>query len=314
MNVPLITYTHIPSDEETADVLLNMFTRRIFCVEIENYSLEEKKRLLELYEFLKLKSFQIPTTYKYFDLFKQYQGQNFDLEKTFVEVIKELCFKCEKLPVLLNDKIKEILNKGFIYVHGRDNRYRPLIFIKPSKYKELTDYSNEECKDSIVFFIEFLIHKCLIPGVVESWNIILDVEGISVMDIAKLKEVFGIIKGIYRCRLYKLYLVNLNAFFTIIWNIAKNFMGSTLDAKAVKVDSKEGTYPLLFDRINKGQVEKKYGGESENLTEGFFPPKFKNGHFYASNDGKASEICLNNEIDFIKENGEIYYEVTEDYD
>ena len=76
----------------------------------------------------------------------------------------------------------------------------------------------------------------------------------------QLKDIFSAFKGIYRCRLFKIYLLNMNFIFNFFWNMVKLIMGSTLEARASNVDMNDREYDLLFRNINRSQVEQKYGG------------------------------------------------------
>ena len=49
------------------------------------------------------------------------------------------------LTISPNSKIVEILNKGFIYIYGRDNRFRPLIICQAKIFeKHEKEYQIEE--------------------------------------------------------------------------------------------------------------------------------------------------------------------------
>jgi hypothetical protein len=134
----------------------------------------------------------------------------------------------------------------------------------------------------------------------------------------QLKEIFSAFKGIYRCRLYKLYLLNMNFVFSIVWNVIKMIMGPTLEAKACKVDTNDGEYDLLFQLINRNQVEKKYGGTAEDLKPGeYYPPKFISDKYFCkekleNENGEKNELDKN--IDSFKDNDSkmIFYEARTD--
>ena len=114
-----------------------------------------------------------------------------------------------------------------------------------------------------------------------------------------LKDIFSAFKGIYRCRLYKLYFLNMNFVFNLVWNIVKMIMGPTLEAKACNVDANDGSYDKLFQCINRSQVEKKYGGTAENLKTGeYYPLTFASDNYFC-NDNK-DENKEKEEIDLDK--------------
>ena len=221
----------------------------------------------------------------------------------------------------MHGNYKEIFNTGCIYIHGRDNAYRPLIIFNPGMLNSLNQ-PIEIWKSFGIFLMEFLVNKCLVPSRVENWNIIVDFSTLSMANIPyPLKDIFSIFKGIYRCRLYKVYLLNMNFVFSMVWNVVKMIMGSNLEAKACKVDSNDGQYDLLFQIINRSQVEKKYGGTAEDLKPGeYYPPKFVSDNYFCGDyiakedDEKEKESSNDSNIDFFKDNDSnmVFYEARSD--
>ena len=302
--IPYLATIYEPREDEKINELLNKQTRRIFYIPLEEYTLDEKQKLIELYEYCKKQNYKISKNNKggkfyYPNIFRQLQGSDFDIEKSFVEIRKEIIFKNEKLPIELNDDFINIFNSGCIYIHGRDNAYRPLIIFNPGMFNSLQQ-SKETWSKFGIYLLEFLVNKCLVPSRVENWNIIVDFGSLNMTDIPyTLKDIFSSFKGIYRCRLYKLYLLNMNFIFNFVWNIVKMIMGPTLEAKACNVDANDGSYDKLFQCINRSQVEKKYGGTAENLKPGeYYPLTFASDNYFC-NDNK-DENKEKEEIDLDK--------------
>ena len=304
--IPYFATIYQPRDDELLNELLNKQTRRIFYIPIEEYTEMEKKKLIEYYEYCKSKNYKIQNVnkggkYYYPNIFRQLQGADFNIENAFEEIRKEILFKNEKLPIELNNDFINIFNSGFIYLHGRDNAYRPLIIFNPGLFNSLK-LPIETWKKFGIYLMEFLVNKCLVPSKVENWNIIVDLGSLSMTDIPySLKEIFSAFKGIYRCRLYKLYLLNMNFVFNLVWNIVKMIMGPTLEAKACNVSTNDGKYDLLFQCINRSQVEKKYGGTAENLKPGeYYPFKFVSDNYFCetnSNENKEEYSNIDKFID-----------------
>ena len=318
--IPYYATIHKPKEEEIMDELLGKETRRIFEFPLEEYTDREKQKLIEFYEYCLAQKYIIPRSNKsgkfsYPNIFRQLQGADFDIEKGFGEIVKEINFKNKKLPIEMEDVFIKIMNSGFIYVHGRDKCYRPLIVFNPAIFTSI-DCSLENWEKFGVFFMEFLINKFLLPSKVENWNIIVDLGDLKMTNIPyQLKDIFSAFKGIYRCRLYKLYLLNMNFVFNIVWNIVKLIMGPTLEAKACNVDTNDGEYDLLFQNINRNQVEKKYGGTAEDLKPGeYYPPKFVSEQYFCgkknNEDNEENESLNENYMDFYKDlnSNMIFYE------
>ena len=307
--IPLIAYKFSPEENDLVDELLGKPVRRIFLIDEDKYSDLEKEKLTEMKEYLKSINYVLPESYTNQDMLRQLQGNDYDIKVTFDNIKKEVEWKAENLPIQLTDSITKILNTGFIYAHGRDNRYRPILVLNPGKYdKNLFPFQTWQLAS--VYFIEFLLNNYLIPGKIENWNIIVDCQELSITNIPwDLKNVFSGIKGVYRCRLFKLFLLNLSPIFVFAWNIAKTLIGPTVEAKATKVNNDEGKYNNLFKNINRNQIEKKYGGEAENLEPGnYFPETFYYPNYYSQNDRNDNKFMCNTEIDYFVENEEIFYE------
>ena len=324
--IPYYAKIYRPKDNELINELLGQPTRRIFEIPLEKYTEKEKEKLIEFYEYCIKQKYFLPKENKsgkfsYANIVRQLQGSDFDIEKAFNDIVKEIEFKNEKLPIEICDDFIKIINSGFLYVHGRDKYYRPLIVLNPGVFTSI-DCSLETWDKFGIFLLEFLVNKCLIPSRVENWNIIVDFASLSMANMPyPLKDIFSIFKGIYRCRLYKVYLLNMNFLFSMVWNVVKMIMGSNLEAKACKVDSNDGQYDLLFQIINRSQVEKKYGGTAEDLKPGeYYPPKFVSdnyfcGDYVAKDDDENGKESLNdNNIDSFKDNDSnmVFYKARSD--
>lgn len=321
--IPYYATIYEPKGKEIVGELLGKHARRIFYLPLEEYTDYEKEKLIEYFEYCISKKYTIPTKnksgrYYYPNIFRQLQGSDFDIEKGFSEIVKEIIFKNERLPIEINDDFKNIMNTGFLYVHGRDKFYRPLIVFNPGLFSSI-NCSKENWDKFGIFFLEFMVNKCLLQSKVENWNIMVDLGDLSMANIPyQLKDFFSAFKGIYRCRLFKLYLINMNFVFSIVWNIVKLIMGPTLEAKACKVDSNDGQYDLLFQNINRSQVEKKYGGTAEDLKPGeYFPPRFISDNYFCEEiqeDNEEKGKTIDESVDYFKDTDSnmIFYEARSD--
>lgn len=311
--VPKIAMKFLPEDIDLVDKLLGKPVRRIFLTDEDKYSELEKNKITEMRQYMKTKNFEPPKEYTVQDMLRQLQGNDYDIKVSFDNIKHEIEWKKQNLPIQLNDDITAILNTGFIYAHGKDNRYRPLLFLNPAKYNK-EKYPLETWTKAASFFIEFLLNKYLVPGKVENWNIIVDCKDLSAKAIPwDLKTVFSGIKGVYRCRLYKLYLLNLSSIFLFAWKMAKALIGPTVEAKATMINADNGEYNDLFKTINRNQVEKKFGGFAPTLTDGeYFPEKFNYPYYYSKTDKENGNYICRSSFDYIVDNDEIFYETYSD--
>jgi len=172
--------------------------------------------------------------------------------------------------IKMNDKIIEIINCGFLYGHGRDHRYRPVLVINAKVYKKFKDtYSTEEWVIAVMYFIEYCISRLTIPGQVENWNIICDVDEVSVIFLpGDLKKIIEILQCNYRARLYVLFLLNMSFGVRMVWNMIKGMLDPNTEKKIKMIGSDKTP---MFELINKNQIEKKFGGSAENVEKHYFP-------------------------------------------
>ncbi len=99
--IPYLATIYEPREDEKINELLNKQTRRIFYIPLEEYKDDEKEKLIEFYEYCKSQNYKIAKTnkggkYYYPNIFRQLQGSDFDKEKSFEEIRKEIIFKNEK--------------------------------------------------------------------------------------------------------------------------------------------------------------------------------------------------------------------------
>ena len=314
--IPYLAEIYEPKEDEKINELLDKLTRRIFYLPLEEYLPEEKQKLIEYYEYCLKQKYKIQNIvsgdkFYYPNIFRQLQGSDFNIEKSFDEIRKEIIFKNEKLPVETSQEFIDIINSGCVYIHGRDNVYRPLIVFKPALFNSL-NYPVEIWQKFGIFLMEFLVNKTLVRSRVENWNIIVDFSDLSMTNIPYvLKDIFSAFKGIYRCRLYKLFLLNMNFVFSMVWNIVKMIMGPTLEAKACNVDTNDGTYDKLFQFINRSQVEKKYGGTADDLKPGeYYPLKFESDNYFCENNKDGEKKIIDDTIDnyYDEDSKMVFYE------
>jgi len=211
-------------------------------------------------------------------------SNDFKFLNTLCEINSLSKWKKENLPIKiisnlnsnkkykLNDNIDFILSTGFMYIHGFDKQFRPNIIIKPEIY--FTNNSNKkfkfEFKDwlgSALFILEFCINFLFIPGQVENWNLIIDLNNVSVYSLPnELTEILQVIQKNYKYRLHKIYILNLNFMTNMLWKMVKSIIIKDYMNKKFKVISCENNFGELFNDISRTQIEIKYGGYAENKT------------------------------------------------
>jgi len=283
MKPPKEAYLFIPDDFQIIEVNMDKpqkSLRRIFQGKFE-YNLYETSKLSELMletekrnskETKNSKNFLEISQLKKCEILRLLQATCFDVDKSINLILAHIAWKNEKLPnYVIKEKAKEILEKGFIYVHGRDCQYRPILVVNAQVYMKIKDnYKFEDWENFIIFFMQYLINNLLIPGQMENWTLIIDVRNVSLYSLpSDFKKLMGILSSNYRCRLFVNYIFGMSAVLNIFWKIIQLFLDETAKKKIKFI--RDGNKDDIFTYINRSQIEKKYGGNSEDKTREFFP-------------------------------------------
>lgn len=307
---PAHSYFYFPQDIEIIE--LNKTNpkkqlRRIFQGGVK-YNDFELENLSKFKEELKKRDLSLPSYWEECNTYRFLQASGYDHSKTILLILEHLEWRKINFPVILTDKIKQILNSGFIYIHGRDNRFRPLIVFDPNIFSlNKKKFVTEDWILSLVFFFEYVTKNCFIPGQIENWNIICDVSKVSVLFLpSELKIILNTLQCNYRCRLYVAIVMNVSFLMKSIWNMIKMMLDESTERKVKLLNNIDDVNKELFKFINKSQLEKRFGGEAENLERKFFPPFFPSNEYFTENDDLA-EILVNEEkyVEIIRNNDKL---------
>ena len=163
---------------------------------------------------------------------------------------------------------------------------------------------------------QFIINNMFIPGQFETWNMIVNLKGVSIISLPDpLKKLIPALSNYFLCRLNKNYLIGLNFFTRILYKIAVNFIDPVTATKIIVIESKKD--PALFKNIRKDNIEEQFGGTAPNMPvdseNGFFPPRMPSPNFIKDEENK-NDILISEE-DYIQKykNGEIPVEVVSPY-
>jgi hypothetical protein len=296
---PKDAYFYFPKEKEIIEFDVKNPTktlRRIFEGGVE-YNQYEKLKLRELSkEIEKINSkkkgkFSLPDGWKECNNLRFLQATQYNVTKTVEMLVNHIEWRKINLPVKVNDKSKEILNLGFIYIHGRDSRFRPVMNIVAHVYEKYKKkYSFNDWEKAVIYFMEYSIHNLLIPGQVENWDIICDLKDISITSIPEeLKKILALLQNNYRCRLYVMYIINIGGWVSFGWTVIKKFLDASTERKIQLL--KPTNQQDMFRFINPRQIEKKFGGLADDVKEYFFPPIFPNQNFLLASE-KKEEILI----------------------
>lgn len=127
----------------------------------------------------------------------------------------------------------------------------------------------------------------MLPGQVEAWNFIIDLNNTSLSDIpaSLLKSILKSLQNNFTSRLHRMYILNAPKSFSIIWTIAKLVLDDCTTFKISIIGG--GHIPEgLFKETNKKQVEKRFGGEAQNNDNNFWPPYFPSEEYFLEEEKK----------------------------
>ncbi|KAL7067841.1 CRAL/TRIO domain-containing protein [Cryptosporidium serpentis] len=196
----------------------------------------------------------------------------FHLQKALDMMTANLNFRIEELPIYETD-VKDDLQIGAIYWHGRDYKCRPMLIVRIDKM-DLLEGDINRLQKLLCFCLEFFLRYLQVAGRVENWNVIIDLSGKGFTDlpIQALKSVISLVNTRYRMRLYRMFIVNCPIFL----NLLSSALLSTLPGtSARKVRFVDGAYSdELLEMISPYQLEQRYGGKCPDVTENFYPFKF----------------------------------------
>jgi len=269
-------YFYIPDEKEEFELDSNniILGRKIFEIK-KGFSINEYKALQSLksqiteYNENNLKSpLYIPDNIPESEILRILQASKFDNNIAITNIISYLDFKKSYFPMKLSEKAIEILSTtGFLYCHGRDRAFRPILICRAESYlANIKRFSYDDWLNAIVYFSEYVINYMMIPGQVETWNTIADLNNVSIINLpSDFHKFVKFLQTNYRSRLHFSFVFGMNRFLDFLWRIIKNFLHSNVEKKIVFIN--ESNKNIIFNTILEEQLEMKYGGKAPNLFE-----------------------------------------------
>lgn len=210
------------------------------------------------------------------DTLRFLQATSYNLDKSIHYIRNQIEWRRTFFPFTITDKTIQILNTGFMYIHGRDNHYRPIFIVQAKKYFEICNiYSYDELYLAIIYFMEYIINNLLIVGQIENWIIISDISDVSLLFMPKdLKRLIDALSSCYRCRLFRNYIIGMNAGLRFIAKLVMKLLDQATVNK-IRFLEPQNMKQELTTFINEENLEKKYGGKAKDLVPGLnhiFPP------------------------------------------
>ena len=276
------------------------------------YTEQEKKWLADFKQLISSHpEIHLPDFFEDYLLLAFIYSTGCDLKESYKRVVDYIKFSSSTFPIVIkpNSKFIEILNRGFVYVHGRDSRFRPILVCQCKIFqKYYKNYDIEEILKAVYFLCQFIINNMLIPGQIENWIFILNLTGVSLLSLPEpIKKMIPALSNYFLARLYKNYIMGLNFMTRILYKIACNFLDDVTVAKLNVLDSMKD--PKLFEIIRKDNIEEQFGGTAPNLPvdpeNGFFPPRMPSQYFIKENENPSNILISEDEYINRYKNGQI---------
>ena len=92
--------------------------------------------------------------------------------------------------------MRDLINTGFLYIHGRDRNFRPCVVIQPRIMAERRPKPGiENIRGSVTYMLTYVLDHMMLPGQVENWNLLVDVAkvGLTVLPIGQLKTLLQMV-------------------------------------------------------------------------------------------------------------------------
>ena len=310
---PKDAYLYFPKGEEI--IIINQKNpessyRKIYYnvpySEMEKNYINKLKEIINQHPEIKLPDF--------FDdefLLRFLYADDCELNKVFKRLKKYIEWSNKTFPIVMQPKSRtvEILNKGFVYVYGRDCKFRPILIFRLEelvKYQKV--YSVEEVLEAGILLGQFVINHMLLPGHVERWNLLVNLRKTTLLSLPEhIKKLLPIMNEGFISRLHKTYVIGMNFFFRLLYKIVCAFLHESTVKKIKILDGKKDQ--SMFEEIRKDNVETNMGGTAPNARigeeNGVFPPRMPTEKFLL--DSQRREDILISEEEYIKKykNGEI---------
>ncbi|CAD8181876.1 unnamed protein product [Paramecium pentaurelia] len=282
-------YLLFPKQEDICYVVDKIKVRKIFEGQVE-FDQQEMEILKQFEAYLISKRFMPKWTEP--QLLRMLYATKFKFEKTYAAIQAYIQWRNQAFPLKENQETTKFLSSGSIYLHGRDNRFRPIIMVNAIK---LAAQKNIDITlDSMTIFLEYVLANYMLPGQIENWVVVMDLGGLGITSLPRqqLQRVLDYLQNNYRSRMHKCYVINCPSTITFSWNIVKGFLE---EITVRKISFEKSSIPTgLFDHCHKSQVEQKYGGVSYNIESNFWPPNEISQQYFLPTDN-ITDILISKE-------------------
>lgn len=254
---------------------------RLIFPPYEGYTDFENEKYEEFEEYIEENGIEFPSWITKRHKLRAIQGEDYKVDVAARRLGEVLEWKTKTFPMVLTDNQKTLLDAGLFYTHGRDKSLRPIVIFDPKVILEY-DIGLEESLPACQFVSNYIIEHMFYIGKVENFTNILDLGKLSFNALPKA-WIIAFIKSFSSttyARSRKMFLLNAGTAVSMMWAIVKMFVHHTTKKKMIF--SSKSTEAELQQSCHPSQLQKKYGGEAEDITV-FWPP-------YSASDEYAVDI------------------------
>ena len=236
---------------------------------------EEKTHWLAFLKYCKDNSLDVPTQYLTYEckILRYLQATKWVYPKAHDGVIAHATWTAETKPYIIpNQRVLDLLQMGFLYLHKRDKRGRCVVVMNVNVIKNFKPEDVPNMNLAVNFMLTYGIEKCAVPGLCETWVMVIDLDGVglSQMPLRTLKTMLGAAQTNFRGRAYKIYILNAGYLIRGSFGIIKKMLD---EFTAQKINVCGGDYKKqLLTQINADCLEVRFGGSVPDKKTNFFPP------------------------------------------
>ena len=162
--------------------------------------------------------------------------------------------------------ILPLFSSNIIYLNGYDLNFHPNLYINLDKlYKSNRVYKNSLISDYFLYIFYIIISNVVLPGKIETINVLIDFDNINNFIIDKeIKNYLILIQNIFPYRFNKIFLLNINEIDIVTIKFYLLMFHQTIRNNIEII--KKGNIQNLEKYINKNLLEKKYYGNLGKLS------------------------------------------------
>ena len=184
------------------------------------------------------------------------------------------------MPIQLTDPIVRTIELGLSYMFGRDRSLIPIMHFCPKVFID----NKIDLGVSILatqFISQYVVDNHMYAGKSENWLTVFDLNNVGITALPRdwIVEFINKFKHHYYQRNVGMFLLNSPFMIKFLWSFLSVFIPESTKKKITIVSSNTRKLNMsdlidqkLLDRVHPSQLQIKFGGEAENITE-FWPPR-----------------------------------------